>query len=366
LKYSKAIGEVFGDRADRGPLFSFWTHFPQDDLDAGRLAEATVKLQHDFDCDIVKTSPNGMYAVEDLGVEIDFSEVPLGGVARIVSTPYERVEDWDKLPEGDFGKGALVRELRSLRLVREALPDVPIVFTLFSPMTIAAKLSRGRIHGQIAEGSGGRPIHAALARLARTMAAYARAALDAGADGIFLAHQDTGRHLLSYDAFSEYVAPYDIEVLAGAAAGRFNVLHIHGDRIRFRELQDYPVQAINWHSWETLPGLSAGALSSRKCVLGGIDRRSVTGNDIPAIRRQIAAAVTAMADVGDLILAPSCTIRAGFDPATIEAMRDFIRNPAALQQECGAAIQPVAERVGYTEARCDRTEPRDPIQKARR
>jgi uroporphyrinogen decarboxylase len=350
LKYSNAIGDVFGKRADRGPLFTFWTHFPADDLDADRLAEATIRLQREFDCDMVKTAPNGMYAVEDLGVDIDFSEVPLGGVARIVSTPYERVEDWAKLPEGDMGKGALARELRSLRLVRAALPDVPIIFTIFSPMTIAAKLSRGRIHSQIAEGADRQLIHAALARLAQTTSAYARAALEAGADGVFLAHQDTGPHLLSYDAFSEYVAPYDIEVLAAASQARFNVLHLHGDGIRFRELRDYPVHAVNWHSWETLPGLKAGALTSGKCVLGGIDRRSVTDNDIPAIRRQMAEAVTTMAGTGDLVLAPSCTIRAGFDAGTITAMRDFIRDPEALRKEC-QAVQPVAGQAGDTKMR---------------
>ncbi|MGB6243050.1 MAG: uroporphyrinogen decarboxylase family protein [Castellaniella sp.] len=337
MKYSQAIKGVFGDKADRGPLFTFWTHFPDADLDAECLAEATIRLQHQFQCDLVKTAPNGMYAVEDLGVEIDFSQVPLGGVARIVSTPYQQASDWDKLPEGDITQGALARELHSLRLVRQALPDVPIVFTIFSPMTIASKLSQGRIHGQIAAGTDGPRIHAALNRLANTTSAYAQAALEAGADGVFLAHQDTGRHLLSYDAFSEYVAPYDIEVLTGAAAGRFNVLHIHGERIRFRELQDYPVHAINWHSWETHPGVIAGALTSGKCILGGIDRRSVTRNDIPAIRRQISTALSAMENIGDLILAPSCTIRAGFDTNTIIALRDFIRNPYAPEEERATA-----------------------------
>lgn len=333
MNYSQPIRDVFGSRANRGPLFSFWTHFPEDDLDADRLAERTIALQTDLDLDLVKTAPNGMYAVEDFGLEIDFTAVPLGGVARIVSTPFERVEDWDTLPEGDISSGALARELRSLRLLRQALPDVPIVFTLFSPMTIAAKLSQGRVHAQIAEKSGRELIHRALGRLAATMHAYAAAAIDAGADGIFFAHQDTGRHLMSYDAFSEFVAPYDIEVLAGATAGRFNVLHIHGDHIRFRELQDYPVQALNWHSWETLPSVTSGALSSRRCVLGGVDRRSVTANDLPAIRSQISAALAAMDRVGDLIIAPSCTIRAGFDPKTIEAMRDFVRGFAPSMKD---------------------------------
>lgn len=321
---SNIIQNVFGSRSEAGPLFSFWTHFPEDDMSAERQAKATINLQRDYDLDLVKTAPNGMYAVEDFGLEIDFSQVPLGGVARIVSTPFQQVSDWGKLAEPDIEKGAFAREISALRMIREALPDVPIVFTIFSPMTIAAKLSQGRIHQQIREDEGTHEIHAALRRLADAMRAYASNAIAAGADGLFFAHQDTGAHLFSLEDFNAYVAPYDIEVLAGAAAARFNVLHIHGEQIRFRELQDYPVHALNWHSWETLPTLAAGAISSGKCVVGGIDRRSVTENDLPAIREQITSSLATVGDRGQLILAPSCTVRAGFDPATITAMRDIV------------------------------------------
>lgn len=342
LNYSQAIKGVFGNRAANGVMFSFWTHFPQRDLDAECLALATVELQREFDLDLVKTAPNGMYAAEDFGLEIDFSDVPRGGVARVRSTPFQRVEDWEALPEVDIGKGALARELNSLRMVREALPDVPIVFTVFSPMTIAAKLSQGRIHGQIAEGAGRATIHRALERIALLTRDYGQAAISAGADGLFFAHQDTGRNLLSYDAFSEYVAPYDMEVLAGAATGRFNVLHIHGDHIRFREVQDYPVHAMNWHSWETLPSIGSGALTSGKCVLGGVDRRSVIANDVPSIQRQISAALSAIDGVGDLIVAPSCTVGAGYDPDTVRAIRDFVRNRPVTEAGQAADIRRVA------------------------
>lgn len=335
--YSQAIKNVFGSRATNGTMFSFWTHFPNQDLDAGRLAQATVDLQRDLDLDLVKTAPNGMYVAEDFGVEIDYSDVPLGGVARCRFSPFQRAEDWAALPEGDIDKGALARELHSFRMVREALPDVPIVFTLFSPMTIAAKLSQGRIHGHIVEGSGRQAIHSALGRLAALMRAYGKAVIEAGADGVFFAHQDTGRLLQSYDFFSEFVAPYDIEVLTGAASGRFNVLHIHGPDVRFREVQDYPVHAMSWHNWETLPSVAAGALSSGKCVLGGVDRRTVSAKDLPALRRQVAAAMDAMDGVGDLIIAPSCTVGADFDRATVRALRDFVRSPSVNKTAVGEA-----------------------------
>ncbi|MFQ1062495.1 uroporphyrinogen decarboxylase family protein [Bordetella trematum] len=325
VTYRAATQNVFASRLKGHPLFSFWTHFPDRDMDADSLAEATIALQQTFDLDLVKTAPNGMYAIEDYGVEVDYSQVSQGGTARLVTTPYQSAADWDALPELDCLQGALARELRSMTQVRRALPDVPLVFTLFSPMTIAAKLSHGRIHGQIAEKRNTQGIHAALQRISRTVARYAQSAIAAGADGVFFAHQDTGRHLLSYDDFSEYVAPYDIEALAGARDGRFNVLHIHGENIRFRELQDYPVDAINWHDSETFPSALSGMLTSGKCILGGIDRRSVTANDVPAIRQQIRSNHAAVGGRGDIIFAPSCTIRAGFKPQTLHAIRDEIR-----------------------------------------
>ncbi|MFN7051555.1 MAG: uroporphyrinogen decarboxylase family protein, partial [Gemmobacter sp.] len=236
MQYSAALRSIFGTKDGAAPLFSFWSHFPDADLDADRLAEATVAFQREFDLDFVKTAPNGMYAIEDLGVQVDFSDVPRGGVATVTETPYDAPEAWLRLPEADLTRGALARELRALRLMRAAMPGVPIVFTVFSPMTIAAKLSRGRIHAQIAERVALDAVHVALDRIARSVSALSQAAIEAGADGVFFAHQDTGRDLLSYDDFCEFVAPYDIEALLGARQGRFNILHVHGAQIRFREI----------------------------------------------------------------------------------------------------------------------------------
>jgi uroporphyrinogen decarboxylase len=326
MDHGRTIQDLFHSRDSDAPLFSFWTHFPDDDLDPERLAEATISLQRQFGLDFVKTAPNGMYAVEDYGLQIDFSDVPRGGVARVVSTPFETVEDWANLPVVDIFSGALGRELRSLRHIRAALPQVPVVFTIFSPMTIAAKLSRGRIHQQIADGRESKLIHEALATIACTVSDYAAAAIEAGADGVFFAHQDAGRHLLSDNDFRTYVAPYDHKALGGARRGRFNILHLHGENIRFKDVLDYPVHALNWHSWETSPSIAAGMLAARgKYIVGGIDRRSITVNDISAIAQQIFAVFDETCGSDRMIFAPSCTIRAGFRPETLHAIRTLVK-----------------------------------------
>jgi uroporphyrinogen decarboxylase len=345
MRYSDTIRQVFGPRLGEAPLFSFWSHFPGEDHDADRLAAATIAFQRRFEMDFVKTAPSGMYAVEDMGVRIDGSAVASGGVARLSETPYVTAEAWAQLPEPDPTRGALARELRALRLIRAALPEVPILFTLFSPITLASKLSFGRVHSQIAARSGTQTLHAALARLARGTAALARAAIDAGATGVFFAHQDTGRHLTTYDDFSEFIAPYDIEALVGARSGRFNLLHVHGDRIRFRELSDYPVHALNWHDTETLPSPLAGRFSTGKCVVGGLDRRAITRNDLPELRRQALRVLSVAKDLGDVIVAPSCAIRAGFSDDTLAALCLFLRSltsPEAIAR---------AEAEAETEAR---------------
>lgn len=48
-----------------------------------------------------------MYAVEDFGLETDFSDVQRGGVSRVAFTPFEQIRDWTALTEVDITKGPL-------------------------------------------------------------------------------------------------------------------------------------------------------------------------------------------------------------------------------------------------------------------
>ncbi|SNY93372.1 uroporphyrinogen decarboxylase [Cohaesibacter sp. ES.047] len=326
MAYSSLIKEVFGKRAEKGPLFSFWTHFPQCDMDPAALAEASIENQKKFDLDFVKAAPNGMYTIEDYGVDVDFSEVPKGGIAKLVDTPFKTASDWKNLQEIEPDTGALAREVQSIKIMRQNMPDVPIFFSSFSPMTTASKLSNNRIREQLKDRENAPLIHEALSRIASTTQKTIAAAIEAGATGVFFAHQDTSRELFSYDDFSEFVAPYDHEALLGAAHAPFNILHIHGSSIRFNELLDYNVQAFNWHAWETLPSTSAGLMRSGRCVLSGIDRRSITNNDLDALKHQVKASIESAQGFGDLILTPSCIVRAGFNEETVRQLSDYVHS----------------------------------------
>ena len=80
-------------------------------MDPEKLAEESWSFYKKLDIDLIKTMNNGMYPIEDLGCEVDYSEIRKGGVAKLVSTPVHQVSDWDKIPVCDPGKGALAREL---------------------------------------------------------------------------------------------------------------------------------------------------------------------------------------------------------------------------------------------------------------
>ena len=90
--------------------------------------------------------------MRDYGVDVDFSEVPKGGVAKLVDTPFKTVSDWNKLQDLEPDNGALAREILSIKIMRKAMPDVPIFFTSFSPMTTAAQAQR-QSHSRADQGS---------------------------------------------------------------------------------------------------------------------------------------------------------------------------------------------------------------------
>ncbi|SDJ36452.1 aminotransferase class V-fold PLP-dependent enzyme [Aliiruegeria lutimaris] len=102
-------------------------------------------------------------------------------MVKVVSTPFQTVADWTKLAPADLDSGAFERELQAISLIREALPDVPILFTVFSPISIANKLSEGRVLQQLANPQNHAPIHRALAILAEDVARLSERALAAGA-----------------------------------------------------------------------------------------------------------------------------------------------------------------------------------------
>lgn len=325
-KKERIWASVHGEIPDTLP-YSFWTHLPGIDLDPEKLAETTYEFYRTYDVDFIKTMNNGMYAIEDFGCEIDYSEVPKGGVAKVVKTPIHQAEDWYKLEPCSVNEGSLARELKGLRLLLEKVKgeEVPVIFTIFSPLTIANKLSGNTLRQYISQGHG-EAVHQALKVITQTTCNMARAALDLGADGIFFAAQSSTYDFMSVKEYREYGVPYDLEVLGAAEKGWMNTIHAHGTNIMFEVLKDYPVQVFNWHAWETLPAVDEAALMTGKCLMGGLKRTDITQCDRNAIQHQIYECYRLLGGRNH-ILTPGCVIRYPLDNemlAYVKQAKDFV------------------------------------------
>lgn len=315
-KRERIWAAVHGETPDILP-YSFWTHLPGVDLDPELLAEHTYTFYKSYDVDLIKTMNNGMYAIEDFGCEIDYSEIAEGGVAKVVRTPIHEAEDWLRLKPCSVHEGSLARELKGLRLLLEKVKgeEVPVIFTIFSPLTTANKLSGNTLLQYLADGHGDK-VHTALQVITQTTCDLVRAVLELGADGIFFAAQNSSYDYMTVEEYRQFGVPYDLEVLNAAEKGWLNTLHAHGSNIMFEVLKDYPVQVFNWHAWETLPAVDEAFVMTGKCLMGGLKRTDITQRDRGAIQHQIYECYR-MLGGRNQILTPGCVIRYPLDDSTL-------------------------------------------------
>ena len=146
-KKERIYAAVRGEKTDRLP-YAIWTHLPGIDMDPEKLAEKTFEFFKTYDTDLIKTMNNGMYAIEDFGCEIDYSQIEKGGVATLISTPINSIDDFKKIRPMNIDEcKAIQRELHMLKLLLEKTKNenVPVIFTVFSPFTTINKLCGNRI-----------------------------------------------------------------------------------------------------------------------------------------------------------------------------------------------------------------------------
>jgi uroporphyrinogen decarboxylase len=108
--------------------------------------------------------------------------------------------------------------------------------------------------------------------VAETLAAYAKACLDAGASGVFFATVEWATHdNATAEQYQEFARPYDLQVLAAIADADLNVLHVCRKNNMLDSLLDYPVHVFNWASRQPgNPSLKDVLKKTEKAVMGGV------------------------------------------------------------------------------------------------
>lgn len=284
---------IKGEAVDRVP-FCFWHHFKPEGS-GERMAELTLEFfRAKFSLDIVKIMPDLSYPPPE----------------AVMSRALARAE----LPRLGLETPSFREQLVCIRALRAALgPDVPLILTLFSPLTLmfqfAGKwtaLTHLRAHPV--------PFEQGLKTLAANESELVSAAIEAGADGIFFSCMGATNIDLTPAEYARFGRPYDLQVLEQAQAGWLNIAHVHadptqkGDTLYFDRFVDYPVAAMSWSDQLTGPSLREASALTDKCLMGGLaERGPLTHGGEREIEEEMRAAA-AQTNGRRLILANGCSI----------------------------------------------------------
>jgi uroporphyrinogen decarboxylase len=303
----RVLAALAGNDLDRPPV-SLWRHFPDADQSARQLADSTLAWQAALKFDFIKLMPPGDYATIDWGATSEYQGAA-GGTRQTTRYPVQRPEDWDTIGLLDVARGFNAEVVGACRHVRDQLgPEAPILQTIFSPLTIAYKLSEGLVIKHMRDDP--ERVHQALENITAVTRAMARASLAAGADGVFFASQCATSELVTRAHYDEFGTAYDEPVLAAVndAGSIFTLMHIHGDNAYFDVLASYDAHALNWHDRRFGPPI-ADVLRDypNRAAVAGIDEHGIVEMSAGDVEDQVRDA-RASANDRHLLIGPGCVI----------------------------------------------------------
>lgn len=301
-----------GEVADR-PLVSAWRHYRDDEHPGGGLARRTSQFARRWDVDWIKINPRATYYAEVWGNRYRFGDYEVRDIPRQISVRVESVADL-----GEIGvvvdSPILAEQIALSHEVREEVPDVPVVQTLFSPLSTLIQLSGLSYYpGKPVVGQSGRLslrelftadpalTHAALRSITETYIAYLSRLRDAGIDGVFYAVTGTAHpQITSREGFAEFSAPYDREILEAAAMPV--IVHSCGEHSDAQRFADWPA-ALSWDQFAAgNPALDA---VDTPVVVGGVDHRAFLDAELVA---EQARAASMLARRRSVLVSPTCSI----------------------------------------------------------
>jgi len=323
-KKERVRATLAGEPTDRSPA-SLWGHDFLREWSPDDLVQATLDAYRPYNWDFIKLNPRATYFAEAWGN--NYEPPREQRQPRLTGAAISRLDQFDSVRPLDASAGVFGEHLLALRQLLRALDgEVVVVHTIFSPLTVLAQLAGSdpallELAPQDRDAT-----HRALAAVTTTLAAYAAAAVRAGAAGIFFAPLAwTSRDTCSDDFYQEFGRPYDLQVLASVADAPFNILHVCRNNNMLDRLLDYPVAVFNWADRGAgNPSLAEIRSRTEKAVMGGIDHTSLhkaSPDDVKAQAREVLSG-----DARRTFLTGGCAIR----PDTPVANRSAVAEAAQV------------------------------------
>lgn len=329
-KRERFIKALSNQQVDR-PLVATWCHFLEEEREPETLAATTVAYATKFDWDWIKYNPRAIYLPEAWGNEYDYSafEWVFPKLTKSVLSSRADLENFPSVLPTDVEP--FLDQIRGIKLVQEALPDTPVVATVFSPLSVLllmaglpistdgfANTSFTTMTMQELFVDNAEQVDRILPVIADALARYFVELDAAGVDGVFFATTSTAA-LFTEEQFDRFSTPYDRMVLE--AAGNLKIiLHTCGDHARPEFFANYPIDALSWdtHAEGNLSIVEGSSIDLPKAC--GVSRHAFDNGDVPAVISQVERAMGANQSV-PFLLSPDCAVKSATSETVLHAFR---------------------------------------------
>jgi uroporphyrinogen decarboxylase len=324
-KRERVRATLAGQPVDRLPA-SLWGHEFLREWDMDDLVAQTLELCEPYDWDFIKFNPRATYFAEAWGSR--YEPPSAQRQPRLVSAVVQSAEDLARIEPVDHASGVFGDHLRALRTLVAQAGDVDILHTVFSPLSVAAMLCGAPQTFRTYAEQSPAAAHTAVRAAATTLTSYARAAIAAGAAGIFFAPLTwASRDTCNEDFYAAFGRPYDLQVLDAVRDAPFNVLHVCRNHNMLASLLDYPVAAFNWADrGDGNPSLAEIRQRTKAAVMGGVDQARIATMAPEEVAAQARDAIDSVER--GLFLTAGCAIPPETPAANRRALADVARATA--------------------------------------
>lgn len=327
---------VEGRPVDR-PGVAAWKHIYLEDRHPVDFVKRTIELQEANDWDFIKVSYNGYLMPEAFGADIRWSP-DSNTFPTMLKHNANHPADWTRLKPASVTSGPLKREIdATARMVEHFKGEVPVLPTVFSPLTAAQEMSCGWLNPWPLMSTikhSPKELHQGLEVITETTLRFVEELCKVGVDGVFFATQLACYTRTTLDEYNEFGRRYDLAVLNPIQSKTwFNMVHIHGiHELFFEELLDYPFQAYNWE--DTISNISlekARSLTDKVLVCGVEQDHDFDEPDRDKLKEKLRARVKAAVDAAGperLVLAPGCVVPTNVPEYRLTVLKEVVEELA--------------------------------------
>ncbi len=255
---------------------TFWRHFYNFENDVKLLLDALISFQKKYKWDFVKINTRASYHIEGWGCFYDYFK---NSKPKRLTYPIKKVSDWKKINPLKLSEPVLQEHLKLAEIIKGEFKDeVPVIFTIFLPIEIAARICGNRFLFKQYLNDYPEYIERALENIIVTFSQFAKEIIKRGIDGIFLATKCAEQNYLSEEEFRKWHINYDKKFLDVIdLKDKILILHVCGKEIRLNEMLDYEVKILHWDSTDSsnpaLEEIYNKAIS--KVIMGGISNKQM-------------------------------------------------------------------------------------------